>query len=201
MLLCTQKNGSINKILCLCIWEFWQNVLVNCCLQIVESLISTIMNKMEMLVCLFTVFHSGELLPFLGLPRMRTSDVQMDCHRLFMLSSDGWTPVLHASSRFSWAFLLCMHHLIGFFKEKKAYPSHFSGNLHGRIQLLDNYRQPAKRFPNACLFFCMAGYEERSKLKPLIWKAWAPQKYKLFAWLITKNRVWTSERLVTRSVL
>ena len=84
------------------------------------------------------------------------------------------------------------------FQRKKAYPSHFSGNLHGRIQLLDNYRQPAKRFPNACLFFCLAGYEERSKLKPLIWKAWAPQKCKFFAWLITKNRVWTSERLVTR---
>ena len=126
MLLCTQKKKRINnKILWLCIWEFLQNLLVNCCLQIVESLISSIMNKMEMLVCLFTVFHSGELLPFLGLPRMRTSDVQMDCHRLFMLSSDGWTPVLHASSRFSWAFLLCMHHLIGFFKEKKGIPIPF----------------------------------------------------------------------------
>ena len=47
-------------------------------------------------------------------------------------------------------------------------------------------------------FFCLAGYEERSRLKPLIWKVWAPQKCKFFAWLITKNRVWTSERLVTR---
>ena len=155
MLLCTQKNGSINKILWLCIWEFLQNVLVNCCLQIVESLISSIMNKMEMLVlfvcllfsiqvscCLSWVFHGWE---------------RVTCRWIVTVCSCyPQTPVLHASSRFSWAFLLCMHHLIGFFKEKKAYPSHFSGNLHGRIQLLDNYRQPAKRFPNACLFFSLS---------------------------------------------
>ena len=118
MLLCTQKNGSINKILCLCIWEFWQNVLVNCCLQIVESLISSIMNKMEMLVlfvcllfsiqascCLSWVFHGWE---------------RVTCRWIVTVCSCyPQTPVLHASSRFSWAFLLCMHHLIAFFKEKR----------------------------------------------------------------------------------
>jgi len=111
------------------------------------------------------------------------------------------TPVLHASSRFSWAFLLCMHHLIAFFKEKRhTHPisvgicTEGSNCLIITVSLLKGSQMHA-------YFFCMAGYEERSKLKPLIWKAWAPQKYKLFAWLITKNRVWTSERLVTRSVL
>lgn len=38
----------------------------------------------------------------------------------------------------------------------------------------------------------------KSKLKPLIWKPWAPQKCKFFAWLISKNRVWTADRLATR---
>jgi len=38
----------------------------------------------------------------------------------------------------------------------------------------------------------------KSELKPLIWKPWAPQKCKFFAWLVIKNRVWTSDRLATR---
>ena len=38
----------------------------------------------------------------------------------------------------------------------------------------------------------------KMRLKPLIWKPWAPQKCKFFAWQITKNRVWTSDRLATR---
>ena len=38
----------------------------------------------------------------------------------------------------------------------------------------------------------------KTKLQPLIWKPWAPQKCKFFAWLIIKNRVWTSDRLATR---
>ncbi|PVH48138.1 hypothetical protein PAHAL_4G258500 [Panicum hallii] len=37
-----------------------------------------------------------------------------------------------------------------------------------------------------------------TKLQPLIWKPWATQKCKFFAWLIIKNRVWTSDRLATR---
>lgn len=39
---------------------------------------------------------------------------------------------------------------------------------------------------------------EKLELKPLIWKPWAPQKCKFFAWLVTKNRVWTSDRLAVR---
>jgi hypothetical protein len=31
----------------------------------------------------------------------------------------------------------------------------------------------------------------------MIWKAWAPPKSKFFAWLVTQNRVWTSDRLQT----
>lgn len=38
----------------------------------------------------------------------------------------------------------------------------------------------------------------KSELKQLIWKPWAPQKCKFFAWLVTKNRVWTSDHLATR---
>ena len=38
----------------------------------------------------------------------------------------------------------------------------------------------------------------KTKLQPLIWKPWAPQKCKFFAWLIIKNRVWTSDHLATR---
>lgn len=33
---------------------------------------------------------------------------------------------------------------------------------------------------------------------PLIWKPWAPQKCKIFGWLIIRNRVWTSDRLAMR---
>ncbi|WVZ86569.1 hypothetical protein U9M48_033328, partial [Paspalum notatum var. saurae] len=35
-------------------------------------------------------------------------------------------------------------------------------------------------------------------LKSLIWKPWGPSKCKAFAWLIIRNRVWTSDRLATR---
>lgn len=35
-------------------------------------------------------------------------------------------------------------------------------------------------------------------LCPLIWKLWAPPKCKFFAWLVMRNRVWTSDRLATR---
>ena len=38
----------------------------------------------------------------------------------------------------------------------------------------------------------------KTKLQLLIWKPWAPQKCKFFAWLIIKNRMWTSDRLATR---
>jgi hypothetical protein len=37
-----------------------------------------------------------------------------------------------------------------------------------------------------------------SNLKALIWKPWGPSKCKLFAWLIIRNRVWTSDRLAAR---
>jgi len=39
----------------------------------------------------------------------------------------------------------------------------------------------------------------KTKLQPLIWKPWAPQKCKFFAWLIIKSRVWTSDRLAVRA--
>jgi len=32
----------------------------------------------------------------------------------------------------------------------------------------------------------------------MIWKAWAPLKYKFFAWLVAQNWVWTSDRLQRR---
>jgi len=32
----------------------------------------------------------------------------------------------------------------------------------------------------------------------LIWKTWAPEKCKLFAWLVIKNRQWTADRLAAR---
>lgn len=32
----------------------------------------------------------------------------------------------------------------------------------------------------------------------LIWKPWAPPKCKFFAWLIIRNRIWTSDRLAAR---
>jgi hypothetical protein len=32
----------------------------------------------------------------------------------------------------------------------------------------------------------------------LVWKAWAPPKCKLFAWLIIQNRVWMADRLERR---
>ncbi|WVZ95115.1 hypothetical protein U9M48_040917, partial [Paspalum notatum var. saurae] len=35
-------------------------------------------------------------------------------------------------------------------------------------------------------------------LKSLIWKPWGPSKCKTFAWLIIRNRVWTSDRLAAR---
>ena len=31
-----------------------------------------------------------------------------------------------------------------------------------------------------------------------VWKAWAPPKVKFFAWLATKNRIWTADRLAKR---
>ena len=38
----------------------------------------------------------------------------------------------------------------------------------------------------------------QSNLQTIVWKAWAPQKCKLFAWLVTQNRVWTADRLQRR---
>jgi hypothetical protein len=38
----------------------------------------------------------------------------------------------------------------------------------------------------------------KTKLKQIIWKPCALQKCKFFAWLVTKYRVWTSDRLATR---
>ncbi|KAF0897146.1 hypothetical protein E2562_033941 [Oryza meyeriana var. granulata] len=32
----------------------------------------------------------------------------------------------------------------------------------------------------------------------IVWKPWAPNKCKLFAWLIIQNKVWTSDRLEAR---
>ena len=31
--------------------------------------------------------------------------------------------------------------------------------------------------------------------QPTVWKAWAPSKYMLFAWLVIQNRIWTSDPL------
>jgi len=38
----------------------------------------------------------------------------------------------------------------------------------------------------------------RAALAGGLWKTWAPPKCKLFIWLITQNRVWTSDRLARR---
>jgi hypothetical protein len=35
-------------------------------------------------------------------------------------------------------------------------------------------------------------------MKRLVWKAWAPPKTKLFAWLALQNRLWTADRLARR---
>jgi hypothetical protein len=35
-------------------------------------------------------------------------------------------------------------------------------------------------------------------IKALMWKPWGPSKCKLFAWLVIRNKVWTSDRLATR---
>lgn len=35
-------------------------------------------------------------------------------------------------------------------------------------------------------------------MKRLVWKAWAPPKAKLFAWLALQNRLWTADRLARR---
>ena len=37
-----------------------------------------------------------------------------------------------------------------------------------------------------------------TNLDQLIWKAWAPPKYKIFAWLAYQNRLWTADRLERR---
>ena len=35
-------------------------------------------------------------------------------------------------------------------------------------------------------------------MKRIVWKAWAPPKYKIFAWLAFQNRLWTADRLARR---
>jgi hypothetical protein len=37
-----------------------------------------------------------------------------------------------------------------------------------------------------------------TNMETLVWNAWAPPKYKLFAWLVIQNRVWTADRLQRR---
>lgn len=37
-----------------------------------------------------------------------------------------------------------------------------------------------------------------TSFKPLIWKAWAPGKVKMFAWLLHHNRLWCNDRLQRR---
>ena len=37
-----------------------------------------------------------------------------------------------------------------------------------------------------------------SLMDSLVWKAWAPPKYKFFVWLIIQDRVWTADRLQRR---
>ena len=37
-----------------------------------------------------------------------------------------------------------------------------------------------------------------SIMEPAVWNNWAPPKYKLFAWLILQNKVWTADRLARR---
>lgn len=34
----------------------------------------------------------------------------------------------------------------------------------------------------------------------LIWQPWAPMKFKYFAWLVLRNRTWTSDRLARRDL-
>ena len=38
----------------------------------------------------------------------------------------------------------------------------------------------------------------QSTMPALVWKPWAPPKYKIFSWLIIQNRVWTADRLQRR---
>ena len=35
-------------------------------------------------------------------------------------------------------------------------------------------------------------------MEQMVWKVWAPPKYKFFAWLIIQDRVWTADRLQRR---
>ena len=37
-----------------------------------------------------------------------------------------------------------------------------------------------------------------STMPALVWKSWAPPKYKIFTWLILQNRIWTADRLTRR---
>jgi hypothetical protein len=40
--------------------------------------------------------------------------------------------------------------------------------------------------------------QTKSSMSSLVWKPWAPPKYKSFAWLIIQNRVCTADRLQRR---
>jgi hypothetical protein len=50
-------------------------------------------------------------------------------------------------------------------------------------------------------YSCSSAYKAQfagtihSCMDSIVWKAWAPPKCKLFAWLIIQNRVWTTDRL------
>lgn len=45
-----------------------------------------------------------------------------------------------------------------------------------------------------CVYHAIMG-KTRSESAGLVWKTWAPEKHKFFAWLLVQNRIWTEDRL------